>query len=301
MNKKGLILASILLATMALPTYAKTTVTPYIEVEANDYEEGSEKQDLVIMGVSVNHTLSDKATLSLNSSTTDYDFIGDDDNSAGTTAASSRVRTEVYFTNQLFKGEKGSTINLKYGIRHDENIVKSENFISYRVEPIWSYPISKTFTVEGDWLFTKDKTDKTGIIGDYCGTYELITGVKYTGIPNYTLTAQVYNYLKDNLNKSNHSNEVENQLRAKVSTKIGKTTISPWVRMELGKYKFKDSDGNYIANSEKSRNRYGLDLSRAFNNVTYATSIYFQPTDYTASSVKDENQKYIKVSATYSF
>jgi len=52
---------------------------------------------------------------------------------------------------------------------------------------------------------------------------------------------------------------------------------------------------------KNTRNRYGLDLSRAFNNVTYATSIYFQPTDYTASSVKDENQKYIKVSATYSF
>lgn len=300
MNKK-LILAATLLTILSIQAFGKTTVTPYMEITSNTYENGTEMKDEVSLGLSTVQTISDRTSLSIDVKTTDYDFIGDNDNSAGTTAAASRERVVAYINNQIVKTQKGATFTLGLGTQLDTSTVAGSKAISYRVRPIVSYPITKTLTISGDLLLTKDKTDKNGVIGDYYSTYELLTGLKYTGISNYTLTAQLYNYGKSNLAKNNDAGETETQLRGAVSTKLAGITITPWIRFDLGKYKYTNSNGDEIASSEKSRNRYGLDLSKVINSVNYATSMYIQPTNYTDSSKVDETQKYIKFAATYSF
>lgn len=302
MKKKNLLLGSILLTILSLPAVGKTTVTPYFEVESNTYSNVStEKQDLISTGLSVVQTISDKTNISLDVKTTDYDYIGDDDNSAGITSAKSRERVAAYVNNQIVKSKNGATVNLGLGIQLDTSSVESNKAITYRLRPVWSYPVSKDITVSGDWLFAKDKTDKTNVIGDYSTSYELITGVKYTGIKNIALTGQIYNYAKGNVTKDNDSGETETQLRGIVSTKLSGITVSPWARIDLGKFKVTKTDGSEDATKEKGRNRFGIDLSKTINNVNYATSVSVQPTKYSSDSSKNETLKYVKLSATYTF
>ncbi|MBN1468298.1 MAG: hypothetical protein JXM74_05535 [Fusobacteriaceae bacterium] len=301
MKNKKLILVVTLSTLISIFTFGKTTITPYMEVESNAYKNGDELKDAVTLGLATVQTISDKTSLSVDIKTTDYDFIGDSDNSAGTTAAASRERIVAYINNQIFKSQKGTTLTLGLGTQLDTSTIAGSKTISYRIRPMLSYPITKNLSVTGDWLITKDKTDKTSSIGDYYSTYELLTGVKYTGIKNYTLVAQLYNYGKEDLASGKDDGETETQLRGSISTKLSGITITPWVRLDIGKYKYKKADGSEDFSKEKSRNRYGLDLSKAINNVNYATSMYIQPTNYTSSGKVDETQKYIKFAVTYSF
>lgn len=303
MKKRNLVVGSILLAILSIPAFGKTTITPSIEVESNTYDNVStQKQDDVIMGVALTQTLTDKSNISLEVYSYDYDYIGDKNNTGDLTKASSKDRVIAYLYNEIYRSQKGANINLGLGIQQDNSTVATNKTISYRARPIWNYPVTKNFVITGDWLFTKDKTDKTGAIGDYYSTYELITGVKYTGIANYTLSAQLYNYAKNDIEKNNDTSEKENQIRGKISTKVAGITVAPWVRIDLGKYKYTDSTGKEKATSEKARNRYGIDLSKVVNNVNYTTSLYIQPTKYTLDGTnKDETLKYVKVAATYIF
>lgn len=301
MKNRKLLLAAALLALLTSQTFGKTVVTPYMEVESNTYKNDTQLKDAVTLGLAVTQSITDKTSLSLDLKTTDYDFIGHTNTTSDKTGASSRERAVIYLNNQILKMDNGAILTLGLGTQLDTSTVGGSKAISYRVRPMLTYPVNKDLTVTGDWLFTKDKTDKTGAIGDYYSTYELLTGVKYTGITNAAITLQLYNYAKSNLTSGDKTGETETQLRGSVSSKFAGVTVTPWLRVDLGKYKFTDKAGNAVATSEKSRNRYGIDLSKTINNVSYGTSLYVQPTDYSDSTKIDETQQYVKVSATYIF
>lgn len=307
MKKRSLVLGSILLAALSFQTFAKTTVTPFAEVESYTFDNKSDqKQDDVIFGVAVTQSLTDTASLSIEAKTYDYDYIGDNEDS--TTSPSSKDRLVIYLNNQVYKNPKGAVANVAVGIQKDTAIVTTtgtSKAISYRVKPTGTLPLTKTLAITGDWLFTKDKTDKvasgTGTIGDYFYTNELLTGIKYTGITNWTLQAQHYNYLKKDLDNPSTSDYKEsvNQLRLSASTKVAGITITPNLRFDLGKYQFENSVGK-DSTQEYSRKRYGVDLSKSINNVTYGTSLFIEPREFN-DSLKDYTYKYAKVSATYTF
>lgn len=301
MKNKKILLAATLLALMTSTAFAKTTVNPYMEVESNTYKNDTQLKDAVTLGLAVTQTITDKTSLSVDLKTTDYDFIGHTNSTSDKTAAASRERAIIYLNNQILKMDNGTILTLGLGTQLDTSTVGGSKAVSYRIRPMLTYPINKDFTVTGDWLFTKDKTDKASAIGDYYSTYELLTGVKYTGITNAAITLQLYNYAKSNLTSGDKTGETETQIRGSVSSKFAGVTITPWLRVDLGKYKFTDKNGDAIASSEKARNRYGIDLNKTINNVNYATSLYVQPTDYSDSTKIDETQQYVKLSATYTF
>lgn len=289
-----------LLALLTLTTILNaTTVTPYIEMESNKLDNDAQMRDEITMGLSVVKPISDKTTISIDAKTTDYDYIGDENNSGGTTNAESRERIIAYITNQLYKNENGAKISLALGTQLDNSTLIGSKAVSYRIKPMVYYPINKTLALKGDWLLTKDKTDKTGSIGDYYFTHELNTSLIYTGIKNITIAGGFYNYKKDNIDNGQNNNEIYNQIRGSVSTKMKGFSLTPFIWLDLGKYKFYDTTGKESSTLERQRKIYGMSIGKVVNNVNYQATYFLNNLDFTNNV--DRKKTYANVSATYTF
>jgi len=300
-QSKALMILSIL-AAFSTSAYAVTgSVSTYLEVESNhSTADNTNVLDKITAGIGTRLNLSDKTSLMLDVKNSNQDYL-----ESSTTGVSSKGRTKinVAVNNTVIKTEKGAMLNLGYGFEVWQDYTGSTSGrgnaekLFYKFLPGFTYPITKNIAITGNYMLALDKTDtaNTGI-GEYKGYYELFTGVRYTGIPKYTLEAQIYNYAENPT--VTEESERENQLRASVSTTVAGYKIKPNVKFDLGDYEIKTSTGEF-AGSTRHRNEYELEISKMFDKVNYTVAYRYCTADYTKSTAADEYTNFVKLQAQY--
>lgn len=308
MNMKKLAVMALCLAVSA-PTFATLRVTPRIEIESNTLDNKDNKEnpsmDTIYLGLRFQKALPNDINLDLEVKSYDRAFFEDTKQVAPN---SSVDYTQFFITkNRLVNIKDGLRVDLGAGVRIEDNMNNGSSNISYRISPNWQYPLADKLTLTGGWLFYVTNQDTNARIDNTVRyRHELNTGIRYTGIDNYTITASVFTDYQQGLGKVG-STRVDDQyekhvvqLRTGLSTNVAGYTVAPWVRLQLGEAQIKNGETGKKANDGETSHRLGLDVSKTINNIRYSGQTYVDKLTYDDES-KDRTRTYLSMAATYTF